>query len=940
VGTAAPAVASTSRAKHGPVAATAVPQQASTPPCDVSGEDHASQPGASAETLEVPSDFGCDDLRPAASATRDSGKHLEPDAERFGSLEQVRQEAEAGTELTRSALGPRQVRKRVVQRRSATGAAERAPVSTHPPSDAAPRSGTSVEGTNTGQSGQDAWHPAGASGPDAPETPAAFITSAAVPESTGADLRWTPAPSSEHLTRGAVVMRSPQVDGPATAVIKRCPNCGGDDLEFGSSSGQTACMLCGHVVEENTVVNELQFVEGAGGHSAVVGQFVRTGSSGAASLGAAAAATAAGASLLYNASTAGVTRLTIGHRESRELTYAAGRRRIATIASQLHLPPRFVDAAHRLFTLAVQHNFVQGRRTQTVAAAALYIVCRREKTPHLLIDFSDTLRINVYVLGHTYLKLCRVLHLALPIIDPSFYIHRFASRLDLGEKQNAVAQTALRLISRMKRDWIHTGRRPAGLCGAALLIAARMHGFRRSQREIGAVVRVGDMTIRQRLCEIEETPTGTLTGRELAAESGLIESVAEEDTTEAPLAATADTSANAVSPEAVDTLDGCDPPAFRRRHALSSSSSLEWLEQQHHVLEQSKAAEQDIVADTSLTEQERAFLEASATAEGERVPVTVLVAPATSHGAVSNYVGSVRREASGPLAPLGAAADERAANPVTTGVIAGTSGLSTRSGPEGGANYRWLSDRVEELSDLDSEEEAMFVCTPEETAFREKIWTAMNQEWIEREAEIARWERDDPERYQRLMRKREYMRGFYKSNASNSAAAEAPWSHSATATAAAAAAVATTTTAAAAAAAAAAAPGGERPSTVAPAAVEAVVRSVRDAVRSAVTHSKRTSKKINYDALEQYDLGGRGDSIPTNDAETVAVADAAGRPSQPAPSLFDFGDQPAPERRPPVAQSSIPAPTRVAKRVVRQQQHHQQQQQRAASATPQPTHQT
>jgi hypothetical protein len=229
----------------------------------------------------------------------------------------------------------------------------------------------------------------------------------------------------------------------------------------------------------------------------------------------------------------------------------------------------------------------------------------------------------------------------------------------------------------------------------------------------------------------------------------------------------------------------------------------------------------------------------------------------------------------------------------------------------------------------------MFVCTPEETAFREKIWTAMNQEWIEREAEIARWERDDPERYQRLMRKREYMRGFYKSNASNSAAAEAPWSHSATATAAAAA-VATTTTAAA----AAAAPGGERPSTVAPAAVEAVVRSVRDAVRSAVTHSKRTSKKINYDALEQYDLGGRGDSIPTNDAETVAFADAAGRPSQLAPSLFDFGDQPAPERRPPVAQSSIPAPTRVAKRVVRQQQHHQQQQQRAASATPQPTHQT
>ncbi len=30
----------------------------------------------------------------------------------------------------------------------------------------------------------------------------------------------------------------------------------------------------------------------------------------------------------------------------------------------------------------------------------------------------------------------------------------------------------------MRRDWICTGRRPTGLCGAALLVAARYHGFK------------------------------------------------------------------------------------------------------------------------------------------------------------------------------------------------------------------------------------------------------------------------------------------------------------------------------------------------------------------------------------------------------------------------------------------------------------------------------
>jgi transcription initiation factor TFIIIB Brf1 subunit/transcription initiation factor TFIIB len=47
-----------------------------------------------------------------------------------------------------------------------------------------------------------------------------------------------------------------------------------------------------------------------------------------------------------------------------------------------------------------------------------------------------------------------------------------------------VANTALRIVARMRRDWMQTGRRPAGICGAALLISARLHGFRRTQKDI------------------------------------------------------------------------------------------------------------------------------------------------------------------------------------------------------------------------------------------------------------------------------------------------------------------------------------------------------------------------------------------------------------------------------------------------------------------------
>lgn len=53
--------------------------------------------------------------------------------------------------------------------------------------------------------------------------------------------------------------------------------------------------------------------------------------------------------------------------------------------------------------------------------------------------------------------------------DPCLYILRFAGKLQFGAKTQMVVNTALRLVQRMKRDSIHSGRRPSGLCGAGKL---------------------------------------------------------------------------------------------------------------------------------------------------------------------------------------------------------------------------------------------------------------------------------------------------------------------------------------------------------------------------------------------------------------------------------------------------------------------------------------
>lgn len=56
----------------------------------------------------------------------------------------------------------------------------------------------------------------------------------------------------------------------------------------------------------------------------------------------------------------------------------------------------------------------------------------------------------------------------LSVADPCLYIPRFAHMLEFGDKNHEVSMTALRLLQRMKRDWMHTGRRPSGLCGAGM----------------------------------------------------------------------------------------------------------------------------------------------------------------------------------------------------------------------------------------------------------------------------------------------------------------------------------------------------------------------------------------------------------------------------------------------------------------------------------------
>ncbi|CAE6344580.1 unnamed protein product [Rhizoctonia solani] len=272
-------------------------------------------------------------------------------------------------------------------------------------------------------------------------------------------------------------------------MAKLCPECGGGVIEYNEAAGNGFCNQCGTLVEENRIVAEVTFGESTSGAAIAHGSFVALGQTRAHTSGA------------------------FGHGSSEpgEQSAAHGRMLIRQQSSALHLGEHIVEKAQRYYNLAISHRFIKGRRSEYVAAVCLYIACRTSGTRHMLIDFSDMLRVNVFVLGAYYLKLVRELKINLPLIDPAHLIARFAALLEFGEETNKVVIDATRLVTRFSRDWMTHGRRPAGICGACLLLAARMNNFRRSIQEIVQVVKIGDETVKKRLEEFKLTPSAALT---------------------------------------------------------------------------------------------------------------------------------------------------------------------------------------------------------------------------------------------------------------------------------------------------------------------------------------------------------------------------------------------------------------------------------------------
>ncbi|CAH0057059.1 unnamed protein product [Clonostachys solani] len=254
------------------------------------------------------------------------------------------------------------------------------------------------------------------------------------------------------------------------------------------------CQTCGRVADDSNIVAEVQFGETSSGAAMVQGSFVAADQAGVRSMG--------------------PSFRRVGGSEDREKSIREAKGLMQGYAQQLNVSESFVTYGTQVFKLASSANFIQGRTLTSVAAVCLYAACRAEPPCKvMLIDLADLVQLNVFKLGRIFKKLNEVVPIGndgLIPVYPEDLIWRFATKMEFHQETARVAEDAVRLVKRMSRDWMVMGRRPSGICGACLLMAARMHNFRRTVREVVYIVKVTNHTIQNRLAEFKVTESSRM----------------------------------------------------------------------------------------------------------------------------------------------------------------------------------------------------------------------------------------------------------------------------------------------------------------------------------------------------------------------------------------------------------------------------------------------
>ncbi len=190
-------------------------------------------------------------------------------------------------------------------------------------------------------------------------------------------------------------------------------------------------------------------------------------------------------------------RIRVSNATERNLAFALSE--MERMSSQLGIPRNVREISAMIYRNAVKKQLIRGRSIEGVSSAALYAGCRKTQMPRTLEEIAEVSRVEKKEIGRSYRFITRELDIHLPPTDPSNYVARFGSELDIsGEARTK----AIGLIKKAQEEKLTVGRGPTGIAAAAIYIAAILYDDRKTQKRVAKVAHVTEVTVRNRYKEL------------------------------------------------------------------------------------------------------------------------------------------------------------------------------------------------------------------------------------------------------------------------------------------------------------------------------------------------------------------------------------------------------------------------------------------------------
>lgn len=165
---------------------------------------------------------------------------------------------------------------------------------------------------------------------------------------------------------------------------------------------------------------------------------------------------------------------------------------------KLNLSSAMVEKTAYIYRKAQESQMARGRTIVSLLGACVYISCREHGGILSFRDIAECTGAKRAELTRMYRLLRNELDLKVPMVDPAMCISMIGNKMGLTEKTK---REAMRMMGEatMERD----GKNPMGFAASMLYLASMRTGERITQRDLAEAAGVTEMTIRNRMKDLQ-----------------------------------------------------------------------------------------------------------------------------------------------------------------------------------------------------------------------------------------------------------------------------------------------------------------------------------------------------------------------------------------------------------------------------------------------------